>query len=68
MPAGAGTRQSAATFREIKAAEVRAMTADPLVDTDFIAHQQTYRGFVKGVTWSALHVVVVLTFLAYFLL
>jgi hypothetical protein len=43
-------------------------SADPVVNADFPAHEQTYRSFVKWVALVAVHAAVILLLLAYFLL
>lgn len=42
-------------------------THDPVVDADFPAHIQTYKGFLRGARLSLLAAAVVLAAMAYFL-
>lgn len=44
------------------------VTYDPIVDNDYPAHVETYRGFLRGVRLSVGAGALVLILLAYFLL
>jgi len=42
-------------------------TSDPVVDADYAAHLETYRGFLRGVRLSVGAIALLLILLAYFL-